>query len=113
MKQNRYILIAALVLTIATSIVLLPMLINKTIEKEGFAMASDTRPDDVENPISPQEFSYALLQSVMGPIRRLSSHLTDIGSWKDRIRKAGMTPEELARDYMKLQKGSASTAATA
>lgn len=110
MKQNRVIMIAALIVAAAASIVLLNMLINKTIEKEGFAMAADAKLEDVEDPISPQEFSYALLQSVMGPIRRLSSQLTNMGTWTDRIRKAGMTPEELAREYLKSQKGGAATA---
>jgi hypothetical protein len=93
--------VAAIILGI--TIVLVNMLIHKTIEKEGFAMASDKRPEDVENPISPQEFSYALLQSVMGPIRRLSSQLTNMGTWRDRIRQSRMTPDELAREYLASQ----------
>jgi hypothetical protein len=95
--------VGAVVLVAVLVIVLLDLLIRKTVEKDKEGFSTDTAVEDVENPVSPQEFSYALLQSVMGPIRRLSSRLTDVSMWSDRIRLAGMSPDELARDYMKRQ----------
>ncbi len=71
-------------------------LIDMTYAKEGFA----TRHEEVENPMTPAEFSYGLLQGVMGPIRRLSSQLTDLGSWKERWDLAQKSPTELARYHL-------------
>jgi hypothetical protein len=106
MKRNPVVVVAISLIIVAIVIVLLNLLIHKTIDKdrEGFSATTDI--EDVENPISPEEFSYALLQSVMGPIRRLSSRLTDVSFWSDRIRLAGMEPDELARHYLKSQQKS-------
>jgi hypothetical protein len=50
-----------------------------------------------EERMSPEVFSYNLLQSVKGPIKRLSSQLLNLNMWKERIDLAGLTPVELAR----------------
>ena len=77
---------------IVVSVLLLQQLIGMTLKKEGF--------QDVVEPeerMSPEVFSYNLLQSVKGPIKRLSSQLLDLSVWKERIELAGLTPVELAR----------------
>jgi hypothetical protein len=61
-------------------------------KREGF--------EDVENPLTPAEFSYGLLQGVMGPIRRLSGQLIDMKNWKERIELAQLSPTELARRHL-------------
>jgi hypothetical protein len=53
--------------------------------------------------ISPQVATYELLTSVMGPIRRLSSIITNPSNWKDRINMARMSPTELARMHLQSQ----------
>lgn len=71
---------------------LLHQLLVTTLVKEGFR-------DEVESEerMSPEAFSYNLLQAVKGPIRRLSAQLLDIGAWKERWDLAQLTPVELAR----------------
>jgi hypothetical protein len=68
-------------------------LLSYTGQKEGFAMDEDT--------ITPEQFSFSVLQSVMGPIRRLSSQLIDVNMWKDRYVQRNMRPDELARAYLR------------
>ena len=88
---------------IVVSVLLLQQLIGFTLKKEGF---QDVEPEGrtsvktnvpPEERMSPEVFSYNLLQSVKGPIKRLSSQLLDISLWKERIDLAGLTPVELAR----------------
>jgi hypothetical protein len=74
------------------------ILMQHTGQKEGFATTG--KGEDVENPLTPQQFSYGLLTSVMKPIRRLSSQLMDVGIWKERFEMAKMTPTELARRHL-------------
>jgi hypothetical protein len=64
--------------------------------KEGF---QDSNIDS----ISPDEFAFNLVQAVKGPIKRLSSTLLDLPTWKERIALASMTPVELARHQMRKQ----------
>lgn len=82
---------------IAVVFYLFSMLLKYTGEKEGFSASPNI---DVENPLTPQQFSYGLLTSVMKPIRRLSAQLTDLGMWKERFEMARMTPTELARRHL-------------
>jgi hypothetical protein len=74
------------------SVLLLQQLVEMTLKKEGFQDAVEP-----EERMSPEVFSYNLLQSVKGPIKRLSSQLLDLNVWKDRIDLARLTPVELAR----------------
>lgn len=67
-----------------------------TLVKEGFEV-------EVEERMSPEAFSYNLLQSVKGPIRRLSAQLLDLGAWKERWDLAQLTPVELARRNLRAQ----------
>ncbi len=53
--------------------------------------------------MSPQVATYELLTSVMGPIRRLSSIITNPSNWKERIAMASMSPTELARMHLQSQ----------
>lgn len=53
--------------------------------------------------LSPQVATYELLTSVMGPIRRLSSIITNPSNWTERIAMARMTPTELARMHLQSQ----------
>ncbi len=76
---------------------LLQQLVNETLRKEGFA---DVEP---EERYTPEAFSYNLLQAVKGPIRRLSSQLLDLGSWKERWDLAQLSPVELARRNLRAQ----------
>jgi hypothetical protein len=78
-------------LGIVVSVLLVQQLVRITLKKEGF---QDVEP---EERMSPEVFSYNLLQSVKGPIKRLSSQLLDLNVWKERIDLAGLTPVELAR----------------
>ena len=71
--------------------VLLQQLVNRTLVKEGF---------EVEERLSPEVFSYNLLQAVKGPIGRLSTQLLDMRNWRERIALATLTPVELARRQM-------------
>lgn len=64
--------------------------------KEGF--------QNTEDALSPEEFGYHLVQSVKGPIKRLSSTLLDIPTWKERFTLATMNPVELARHQLKNSK---------
>jgi hypothetical protein len=80
------------VIAVVVSVVLLQQLMNATLRKEGFADSVE-----VEDRMTPEAFSYNLLQAVKGPIRRLSSQLLDLGAWKDRIDLARLSPVELAR----------------
>jgi hypothetical protein len=69
---------------------LLQQLLVATLVKEGFQVEAEER-------MTPEAFSYNLLQSVKGPIRRLSAQLLDLGAWKERWDLAQLTPIELAR----------------
>jgi hypothetical protein len=71
---------------------LLQQLVLATLRKEGFQAAVEP-----EERMSPEAFSYNLLQVVKGPIRRLSSQLLDLGTWKERWDLAQLSPVELAR----------------
>jgi hypothetical protein len=62
--------------------------------KEGF---------QTEDAITPDEFAFNLVQSVKGPIKRLSSTLLDIPTWKERFTLATMNPVELARHQLRKQ----------
>ncbi len=74
---------------------LLQQLVVATVRKEGFRSPVDeVEPDER---MSPQEFSYNLLQAVKGPILRLGKQLTDISTWKERMELAKLSPVELAR----------------
>ncbi len=53
--------------------------------------------------MKPDEFAFHLVQSVKGPIQRLSSTLLDIPTWKERIQLATMNPVELARHQLRKQ----------
>ncbi len=53
--------------------------------------------------MKPDEFAFHLVQSVKGPIQRLSSTLLDIPTWKERIQLARMNPVELARHQLRKQ----------
>ena len=53
--------------------------------------------------LSPQVATYQLLTSVMGPIRRLSSIVTNPANWTERIAMARMSPTELARMHLQSQ----------
>jgi hypothetical protein len=81
------------ILIVLVSIVALYALLFYTGQKEGFAMDDES--------ITPEEFSFSVLQSVMGPIRRLSSQLIDVNMWKDRYAQRNMRPDELARAYLR------------
>ncbi len=76
---------------------LLQQLVQLTLRKEGF---TDT-PVEAEERLSPEVFSYNLLQAVKGPIQRLSKQMTDMSIWKERVETFNMTPVELARRNMK------------
>lgn len=65
----------------------------KRKQQEGF---QDTK-------LSPQVATYELLTSVMGPIRRLSSIITNPSNWSERIAMARMSPTELARMHLQSQ----------
>lgn len=91
-----------MIVLIAITWTLVATLLVYTGHKEGFAANTD----DVENPLTPQQFSYGLLTSVMKPIRRLSSKLTDVGMWKERFDMAKMTPAELARRHLMMERSS-------
>jgi hypothetical protein len=78
------------VIGIVVCAVLLQQLIQTTLEKEGFQVEPEER-------MSPEVFSYNLLQAVKGPIARLSSKLLDMNAWRERIQLAQLTPVELAR----------------
>lgn len=82
---------------LALAAYMVALLLDQTAAKEGFRSREH---EDVENPLTPQQFSYELLQGVMGPIRRLSSRITDLGMWKERFEMAQMTPGELARRHL-------------
>lgn len=82
--------IALLVIGVVVCAWLLQQLLLATLVKEGFQVEAD-------EPMSPEVFSYNLLQSVKGPIRRLSAQLLDLGAWKERWDLAQLTPIELAR----------------
>ena len=71
---------------------LLQQLVLATLQKEGFQVAVEP-----EERMSPEAFSYNLLQVVKGPIRRLSSQLLDLGAWRERWDLAQLSPVELAR----------------
>ncbi len=79
------------ILGIVVSVILIQQLIGLTLKKEGFQDV------EAEERMSPEVFSYNLLQSVKGPIKRLSSKLLDMSLWKERVELAGLTPVELAR----------------
>ncbi len=64
--------------------------------KEGFQ-------DSNIDAISPDEFAFNLVQAVKGPIKRLSSTLLDIPTWKERFTLAKMNPVELARHQLRKQ----------
>jgi hypothetical protein len=96
----KFTLIAGLVVSVVVTVLLLHQLTNATLRKEGFAVEPDDR-------MSPEAFSYNLLQVVKGPIRRLSSQLLDLGAWKDRIDLARLSPVELARKNLTGNQGNA------
>lgn len=83
---------------------LLQQLIAATVRKEGFR---STKVDQVEpeERMSPEQFSYNLLQTVKGPILRLGKQLTDINTWKDRLALAKLSPVELARKNLQSTRG--------
>ena len=94
-------LLLAFVVLLGLLIILINRPRHANVNTEGFqsdAVASQAK--QAEDAITPDEFSFALLQSVMGPIRRLSSHLLDMQGWKERIAQSRMTPAELARQYI-------------
>jgi hypothetical protein len=64
-------------------------------QKEGF--------QNVDDALSPEEFGFHLVQAVKGPIKRLSSTLLDIPTWKERFTLATMNPVELARHQLRNQ----------
>ncbi len=74
-------------------VVIILMILHQ--RKEGF---------QTEDAISPDEFAFNLVQSVKGPIKRLSSTLLDIPTWKERFTLATMNPVELARYQLKKSK---------
>ncbi len=80
-------------------IVVCAWLLLRTAQREGFRVATATTADDVEpeERLSPEQFSFNLLQAVKGPIKRLSTQLLDVGSWKERMELATLSPVELAR----------------
>ena len=89
MQQWRLLLVMLGLIGIVLSAILLQQLVG--MKKEGFQDV------EAEERMSPEVFSYNLLQSVKGPIKRLSSKLLDMSLWKERIDLAGLTPVELAR----------------
>jgi hypothetical protein len=91
-----YMLVVLGVIVLVVSAVLLQQLIGFTMIKEGFR----DLPVETEERLSPEVFSYNLLQAVKGPIKRLSSQLLDMNAWKERIDLARLTPVELARRNM-------------
>ncbi len=94
-----------ILLGIVVSAWLLQQLVAITLRKEGFANA--TRDSEPEDRMTPEAFAYNLLQTVKGPIRRLTTQLADVGNWRERVELARLTPVELARRGM--QQGSVST----
>ena len=66
--------------------------------KEGFQSK-----ESVEDALSTDEFAFELVQAVKGPIKRLSSVLLDIPTWKERFTLATMNPVELARHQLRKQ----------
>jgi hypothetical protein len=100
-------LLLAFVVLLGLLIILINRPRHANVNTEGFQSdatashaASHAKQAKQEDAITPDEFSFALLQSVMGPIRRLSSHLLDMQGWKERIAQSRMTPAELARQYI-------------
>lgn len=85
------------ILLLVVSLWLVFRLVDLTFAKEGFASAPE---DEVEDPLTPQQFSFHLLQGVMGPIRRLSKELISMENWKERWELAQMSPTELARRHL-------------
>jgi hypothetical protein len=67
------------------------LIVLSSSEHEGFQSLSD---------FTSEEFQTELWASVKGPIKRLTSQLTDISMWKERLAMKDMTPVELARKYM-------------
>jgi hypothetical protein len=94
--------ILLLVLGVFVTVLLLQKLVNTTLRKEGFATSLED-----EDRISPEAFSYNLLQVVKGPIRRLSTQLLDLGAWKERVDLARLSPVELARKNLTANLGRA------
>jgi hypothetical protein len=82
------------IIGIALSVLLIKQLIEWTLVKEGF------QDIEREDRMTPEAFSYNLLQAVKGPIRRLSSQLINMDNWKERIELAQLSPVELARRYI-------------
>lgn len=78
---------------IVVSALLLQQLMILTAVKEGFVTADV----ESEDRMTPEAFSYNLIQAVKGPIRRLGSQLMNIETWKNRLELARLTPVELAR----------------
>ncbi len=99
MKIPFVVTIVLVVVIVVVSVVLLQQLMNATLRKEGFADSVEA-----EDRMTPEAFSYNLLQAVKGPIRRLSSQLLDLGAWKDRIDLARLSPVELARKNLSAAK---------
>jgi hypothetical protein len=85
----------AIVLGIAVSVLLLQQLITLTMFKEGFQ--DKVASVEAEDRMTPEAFSYNLIQAVKGPIRRLSSQLLNMDTWMERIELSRLTPVELAR----------------
>ncbi len=81
------------VLLTAVGIVVIAWLLQQFRAKEGF----QTRDMEPEDRMTPEAFSYNILQVVKGPIRRLSSQLLDLRNWKERLELAKLSPVELAR----------------
>ena len=85
------------VLLLVVSLWLVFRLVDLTYAKEGFAASATD--DAVEDPLTPQQFSFHLLQGVMGPIRRLSKELVNLDNWKERWELAQLSPTDLARRH--------------
>ena len=98
MRYTVIIRLTGLLLGIVVSAWLLQQLVKTTLRKEGFADAAAAQAAvEPEERMSPQVFSYNLLQAVKGPIQRLGVQLTDVGMWKNRIESFNMDPVQLAR----------------
>jgi hypothetical protein len=97
MKQSTWFVISMCVFTLFGLFVLQTLRSSlRSTRQEGFASTPDV--ETIKN--SPELASYALLKSVMKPIRNLSGILLDPSNWKERISMVNMTPTELARMYL-------------
>lgn len=98
-----------ILLGIVVCVWLLQQLVNQTLMKEGFTSTNKAGDVEPEERLTPEVFSYHLLQSVKGPIQRLSNQIMDMSMWRDRVETFNMTPVELAR--RNLQKAKANVKA--